>query len=247
MARKTPVHEAQLSFEYSLPSQHDYSQEDAGEFPFVRVSDTQAPRVPVNEVVDAVDMITPADLVDATWDRHNELFGHNPARREAIDKARKIYEDSVADRQAAAQETLSPERKNVLLALDMYMGYIVYSNQARGMRKQFYAHPSAFTDRYETEDKVVLHDAQLKRDYMHIGYQDALQVLFEARKSAPELKAFSSIDDVASFTAALEKAYGAPGREMATQRNKIRDKATQLLGGRAVVEGLVLDVSPRSQ
>ena len=240
MARRNTNNEAQLSLDITPPSQHDYSQEVAGEFPFVKANDHLVPR-PFNEVIDDIDLFTSDDLVDAYWDRHNELFGHKPARREAIEAAKALYEQSLLAKKDSTEDDLSPERKNILLALDTYMDYIASTNQLRGMRGQFHADLSSFKKQYGHNAKDVLHGAQQTRDHMHQGYQDAIQILFNARKTAPELAEFASNEDLESFAAALETSYGGSGREYSKERNKIRDTATRQLGGKAAVAAMALD------
>ncbi|NEU36502.1 hypothetical protein GN156_38325, partial [bacterium LRH843] len=69
MANKKPKnHENQLSFDDMSGSYHDYSQEKAGEYPYVIANDHKEPQTPLNEIIDEVDEpFTPADLVDAHW------------------------------------------------------------------------------------------------------------------------------------------------------------------------------------
>jgi len=246
-----------LSFDDMSGSYHDYSQEKAGEYPYVIANDHKEPQTPLNEIIDEVDEpFTPADLVDAHWKLHNEKFGHKPASTEAIAAAKELFNqaqqaktDSVIRSesvQANNIESMSVERMNALLALDVYMNYIAYTNKLKGLRKQFYNDPSSVKEQYGAEAKDVLHDAQVKRDIMHLEYQDALQILFNARSTMPELSEFASITDLKSFTEKLEEAYGNPGRENVKNRNKIREGVAQQLGGRAVVDSMALDKPVRS-
>ncbi len=257
MVRKNQQYEGQMSFDDIDRPYHDYSQE-IGEYPIVIANDDPVVRQPVNEIVDDSDVVyTPGDLVDATWKNLYDKFGIKPAGSEAIKAAKELFQKSkqsggsvVAEHDTQpssddVSEEMSANRMNVLLALDVYLQYIAYTNKLKGLRSQFHADPSKMKDEYGLEAKDVLHGAQVTRDFMHLEYRDALQILFDARKIAPELADFSTAEDIDSFTKMLEETFGGSGREFSKKRNNIRDNVSKRLGGNAAIAAMALDPPAR--